>query len=41
MDKFGVNTQKWRLGTTAEEVEKGATELSIYNRIKVVVTNES
>ncbi len=28
MDKFGVNTQKWKLGTTADEVEKGATALS-------------
>jgi len=28
MDKHGINTQKWRLATTAEEAEKGAKELN-------------
>eukprot|EP01116_Phalansterium_solitarium_P024608 TRINITY_DN9056_c0_g1_i1.p2 TRINITY_DN9056_c0_g1~~TRINITY_DN9056_c0_g1_i1.p2 ORF type:complete len:423 (-),score=190.81 TRINITY_DN9056_c0_g1_i1:410-1678(-) len=28
MDKYGVNTQKWRVGTTPEEIEKGAKELN-------------
>jgi hypothetical protein len=28
MDKYGVNTQKWRLATTAKEAEVGAKELS-------------
>jgi len=27
MDKFGVNCQRWKLGTTPAEVEKGAKEL--------------
>lgn len=28
MDKHGINTQRWRLATTAEEAEKGAKELA-------------
>jgi len=28
MDKHGINTQKWRLATTAEEAESGAKELN-------------
>ena len=28
MDKFGVNTQRWKLATTPEEAEKSAKELS-------------
>jgi hypothetical protein len=29
MDKFGINTQKWRLATNPEEALKGAKELSM------------
>lgn len=33
MDKFGVNTQKWKLATTPEEAEKVAKELGLLDFI--------
>jgi hypothetical protein len=30
MDKFGINTQRWRLALTPEDALKGAKELSIH-----------
>jgi hypothetical protein len=30
MNKYGVNTQRWKFAATPEEAEKGAKELSLY-----------